>query len=412
MSNVYGLYIAGNTLVNKGSELYVAKLEDDNKTFSSITLLENNDNSFTGIYSMAVYNATLYIGGIANSYAYLARLDNNTNTFGKNLISNTKQLYNNISMTVYKEKLYFLGSAGGVAVYDGQNFFYDYFTYDGNTPDIILVMTSYKDTLYIGGFTENNDGIFNLYVATLESDNKTFSSITLPDGNKSDDNGYTGIYSMAVYDNNLYIGGSIVYAPPSGASVQVPYLASSTDGKTFQYVKDSDSLDIGIIYAMTQYNKKLYLMGEKGVVSYEDQKFSSIDTSILSTSNVTIYNGDLYASTGSDLLALAIEAEDKQDNGDTFSDKNSPNLNVYTLDNNKWTLFPQPINQTKTAILPMIDYNLDVLHADTCGLRIFKKNSLSSHHLKLILGLSIGLGIPVLGVIIFLMYKYIPRKNQ
>ena len=98
MSNVYGLYIAGNTLVNKGSELYVAKLEDDNKTFSSITLLENNDNSFTGIYSMAVYNATLYIGGIANSYAYLARLDNNTNTFGKNLISNTKQLYNNISI--------------------------------------------------------------------------------------------------------------------------------------------------------------------------------------------------------------------------------------------------------------------------------------------------------------------------
>ena len=91
MSNVYGLYIAGNTLVNKGSELYVAKLEDDNKTFSSITLLENNDNSFTGIYSMAVYNATLYIGGIANSYAYLARLDNNTNTFGKNLISNTIQ---------------------------------------------------------------------------------------------------------------------------------------------------------------------------------------------------------------------------------------------------------------------------------------------------------------------------------
>jgi len=345
MSNVNGLYVGGNSQDDK---LYVAKLDDKNNTFSPSTL--TGTPSGDGINSMAVYNGELYIGG--NSIlSYLAKLDNNTNIFGKNLITDFNIGIIN-AMTVYNKKLY-LGGGGAVAVYDGKFLPPELFIYNGipdkSTPNKIHVMTSYNDSLYIGGnYTSTDGGTYNLYVAKLDDKNKTFTSITFPDGAPTSGNyGDTGIWSMAVYKETLYIGGAICNKKATEVTC-TPYLAK-LDNNTFgtnliTQQKDKTLLDIEFINAMIQYKDTLYLGSEGGVVTYDGKEFSPVvSTSVINS--MTIYNGELYAS--------GIQ-------GDVIKLNN----------NNKWTT----ISKDQSYISSMIDYHPDVLHADQSGLRIYKKN--------------------------------------
>ena len=386
MSDVYGLYVGGGTIDDK---LYVAKLDDKNNTFSPSTLT-GTPTSGLGIRSMAVYNGELYIGGFTVT-PYLAKLDNNTNTFGTNLIDKNVPFNYVYAMTVYNKKLY-LGGDGVVAVYDGNNFSHD-FTYpdiNGNSVNSIQVMTLYNDSLYIGGTytSKDDDGTYNLYVAKLDNDNKKFTSITFTGTPTSGNYSFTGILSMAVYKKTLYIGGTIQDKKDKNLTI-TPYLAKldNTFGKNL--ITDKN-VPFTYIYAMIQYKDTLYLGGGTGVVPYDGKNFSPVED-VSSINSMTIYNGELYAS-GDGPLPL-------------------PSIRVIKLDtNNKWISNDNglPVEEDNFSISSMIDYHPDVLHADTSGLRIYKK----SKNLALILGLSIGLGIPVLGVIIFLMYKYIPRTNQ
>ena len=394
MSNVHSLYIGGHATSPSGDGgerdtlyLYASKLEDDNNIISApLTFSENKISS--AIVTMAIFNSDLYVGGYLDENVYLSKLDNNTKTFGNNLLYVGQKYHNKmgliLSMTVYNKKLYFVEEQIGVHYYDGNNIVSE-FTYKNTDGTVIKnpnikITTSYKNILYIGGNYKDEQGNINMYVASLRSDNKTFTALSIK-GNISGKQKEIGIWSMNVYNDNLYIGGGGV---KDSSTQKISTYLGMLNANSFES-KSSNS--DGIIFAMTGYKDKLYLMCKDGVVTTSDGiTLSSVNTVLQSSkyTDVTIHNGQLYASGGV--------------------------TGVFTLNNNTWTKIPGTPDGSN--IMPMMDYQEDVLHADISGLRIFKKNSLSSHHLKLILGLSIGLGIPVLGVIIFLMYKYIPRTNQ
>ena len=421
MSDAYGLYISGIT--PKPNE-YPAKLDDTNNTFSSIlTLLD----STATIYSMAVYNGTLYVSGVVannddGNTPYFAKLDNNTNRFVTNIIKIPNQFTSSgiLSMTIYKKNLYMCmgdpawdddGPLKHIITYNDQNKTVSSdFNFDGLTVKSINVMTSYKGILCIGGnYTTGNTGntINSLYVATLDDTNNKFRNFLLPDTGVPAADGYAepeGIYSMTVYSGDLYVGGRIIETNQPNMS----YLAKASNlndsisrPDTFTSIKLTDlkgnTVNIGNINAMIQYKDNLYLLGDKGAGYYNgkiNKNFDYIlsDSGIIMNSfymsNLTIYNSELYASTG----YTPYQAPDPNNKG------------VYKLDNNKWTSFNKGI-PSGTNILPMIDYNKNVNHADLSNMIFYKKNSLSSFNLALIFGLSVGGGILLLGIIIYLCVK-------
>jgi len=382
MTKVHSLYIGGHATSPSGegghsglTYLYASKLEDDNNIISApLTFSENPYSS--AIVTMAIFNSDLYVGGYLDEDAYLSKLDNNTKTFGNNLIQIVigakKGLI--LSMTVYNEKLYFVEEQIGVHYYDGNNIVSE-FTYKNTDGTVIKnpnikIITSYKNILYIGGNYKDEQDNINMYVASLGSDNKTFTALSIK-GNISGKQKEIGIWSMNVYNDNLYIGGGGVIDSNKKFSTYLGMLnANSFESKS----SNSD----GIIFAMTGYKDKLYLMCTDGVVTTSDgTTLSSVNTVLQSSSytDVTIHNGQLYASGG----------------------RYQPS--VFTLNNNTWTKIPGTPDGSN--IMPMMDYQEDVKHADQSGNIIKKK----SNNLALMLGLGLGIGIPVLAVLIYFFVK-------
>jgi len=421
MSNVNGLYIAGQQGSSSSQKFYLSKLEGD--TFSKSYDFPNIPSNVVvpQIMCQAIYNGELYVAGgaknvEADQYLYLAKLNNKTNQLSNNLLEGNfdkiiKQSYYINAMTIYKEKLYF-GGKGGVFYYDGKTFFSaSNFIYNKYNKAIfvqnVLCMNVHNDELYIGGTWQDQQDNYNLYVAKLESDGVTFNdNFTFTEEvNSKDDTDPISINAMITYNGDLYAVGL-------SASENLPLYFAKLDDNNNTFGSNLLKNQFGVtgvfgpstggINCLFAYKERIYLgfhsktgltrpFANQVYYDIKNKTFTKVlfDNSITDVDimDMTIYENDLY---GVGMLDAPGYVDKLDSDGTKFSSfgKNVP---------------------SDGAIHSIIDYHPDVKHASDGsggGKKIYKKNSVSHDNLKLALGLSIGLGIPILGVIIFLMYKY------
>jgi len=422
MSNVNGLYIAGQQgPQNNDGKFYLSKLEGD--TLSKSYDFPNIPGQSYGpsevvnqkIMCQAIYNGELYVagGGFVEGevdYPYLAKLNNKTNQLSNNLLEEYIKKERPITvgyinaMTIYKEKLYF-GAEYAIFYYDGKTFFpFSNFTYKGIdlTGDSYLTvncMNVHNDELYIGGFfmfrspSGTDPELQTLYVAKLESDGVTFSNnFTFIGVEKSIDN-FPSINAMITYNGDLYAVGG-------GQGLPLYFAKLDDNNNTFgsNIIDTTNDSVFGPsappegIKSLFAYKERIYLGFGPAILPHnqvyydiKNKTFNKVlvDNSITDIMDMTIYENDLY---GAGNL-----------NGPGFVGK-------LDSDGKKFNSFGKNA-PSNCSIQSIIAGNPDVKHASDGsggGKKIYKK----SKDLKLILGLSIGLGIPVLGVIIFIMYKY------
>jgi len=417
MSNVHSLYIAGTVGPHNNGKFYLSKLEGD--TFSKSYDFPKIPGGVVNqqIMCQAIYNGELYVAGGGGAYPYLAKLNNKTNQLSNNLLEGN---FDNIppetdyinAMTIYKEKLYLGCDVGAISYYDGKTFFpSSKFKYNKKL-SYLNCMNVHNDELYIGGTWADaqDDSILNLYVAKLESDGVTFNDNFTFTGEVNDTH-MLGINSMITYNGELYIGGHSAV----GEGFKPLYFSKLGNNNTFEsniidntnpvfVTKDQDSN----IDSLVAYKERIYLgfwssaaetgKGPHNQVYYDikNKTFTKVlfDNSIkeVDIMDMAIYENDLYGVSG----------------GEDISGSEEDYVFKLDSDGTKFNSFGKNV-PSDGGIQSIIDYHPDVKHAsDGSGGRkkIYKKNSISHDNLKLILGLSVGLGLPILGVIIFLMYKY------
>jgi len=373
------LYLSGAEVNNnnKYEGHRVIKYNDTNKTFEDVPFSDSlKKGSGNIIYSMAVYDGDLYLGGIGlisdgdgddaydNGGRYIARYNKITNKF--DTLSDGLKLNSSITITC---------------------------------------MAVYNDNLYLCGFATDDTTAY--FVRYNKSSNK-FTSLNTITGLKN-----VFIVSMAVYDGNLYLGG--IYSGGYGDDLNFIAKFNDSDTTKVEIVKNKDDLKLNPNYkqttnydnaitCMTVYDGDLYIGGHYGdnnknytkyVAKYNNKNNilepitegieEKIKNGFTGVNTMTVYDGKLYIGGGGESL---YEASDDNDNDDKEF------IFVYDKPNNKFNRINGLNTKGGSAIMTL--YHWD---------------SKKDDNLPLILGLSLGLGIPVLVAIIYIISKYGIKPN-
>ena len=424
MSAPFGLYLGGENIDLESKRTQYLSTLDNIESGDVFSMSNIRTTGETIIRSIAVNDGQLYVaGGI-----YLGILDK-TNTLGPNIIATNipgqDKGINIYTLTTLDDELYIGGSTTEGKMYLakldkntnklGNNLFTQ------NIDGKIEVMTTFNENLYIGGYTQLRDGgtagYPNISIQKYNKQKIIDLTLSAPDfvGNKGH------IYGMTIYNNKLYFSGNIA---AEGNSYYEPLIIGlSSEDKFGNMLKDPSSYKpegVGTdpkFYDMIEYNGKLYAVGHMIVIDANTSTGTDIvkPTQYVSTVNPEATNlNDVYGPNliqggkKGQILSVSVHNNDLYVAGNLYIG-GSGTLYIGKLNRNKIEPIDIKLNNAlvKGTIYTTIDFNKDMIHGDDSGTKVNKTKKMA-----LILGLSLGLGIPVLGVIIFLMYKYIPRKNN
>ena len=277
------LYVGGDFSAAGGSsEAYIAKW-DGTSWYSIGTGLNST------VYALAVYNGKLYAGGTftqagGNSANYIASW-NDTAWSSVGSGAGTNGVNNPVyAMAVYNGKLY----VGGEFLYACGDTVNDIGAWDGKTwssvdsgidrmhvGNEVEALAVYNGNLYVGGSFSKVYGSPGNYIARW---NGTHWSST-GSGSNSD------VVALAAYNGKLYAGGGF----------------NIMDGKSAYFMADwNDTIWTsptytpgGSIYAFTVFNRSLIVGG----------RFSQIST-ILKVNNIAAWNDTVWSALGSGLTAV------------------------------------------------------------------------------------------------------------
>ena len=256
-----------------------------------------------------------------------------------------------------------------------------------NKKGVIISMIEFNNELYIcGGLGTSIDGTqyrakFSDFSTNLIKDTDTTKGL---------------LTNMTKYNNELYICGYNMVPVNDGVTF---------DTKQYQYIiklsdltKNLITVDKeGMIENMLEFNKELYICGKSGGNTDDGTqylaKLSDFSTNLMTSnykgeiSNMIEFNNELYVCG-----------------------------NVITITTTYKVRYLSKLSDLKTNMflhdLSDGDHEKDSWRytGDINSMLVVKEDS---NNLALILGLSIGLGIPILVVIIFMYQKYMPRtKNK
>ena len=119
----------------------------------------------------------------------------------------------------------------------------------------INTMTVYDNELYVGGYYDSGGTIYQT-VAKYNSKENKFDEIT---GGLKNSNNFAGIYTMTVYDNELYVGGSY-RDDSSGTTYQYVAKYNKQTNRFDERMKGLKS-DIASIETMKVYDNEFYVGG-------------------------------------------------------------------------------------------------------------------------------------------------------
>ena len=342
------LYIGGRSLDSGKPKPYVAYLE--NGSFTQIDI----PNITGDITTITTYNNTIYIGGVI--------VDSNNNN--KPYVAYLK----NGSFTQIKVP-------------------------NKDSPGSIETMTISNNTLYIGGSSSLGRDIF-AYVAFFNNDNGSFVQINI----RAVNDGLSGpalgeIYTITDYNGRLYIGGytfddnleKIPYVsyykyPDSAGQWIAEIIVDPFVGQGF--IEVDTKFTTGYFYTMTIYNNRLYICGmgnDKPYVAYlEGESLKQID--ILnnqsgSINTMTIHNNTLYI-------------------GGYSFDSNNYKPYVAYLEGESFIQI-ENTSDTKNKIVSLYSYN--------------EEEDKKKENMGLIIGLILGVGLPIIILITYLFYRRIRK---
>ena len=315
---------------NGGYQVYLDKTDgkvkwvvNDNiaKVFSAVG--QGSGGTSASVYAIAIYNDNLYIGGNfvtagGVNVNYIAKYNDSTNTFSN--IGQGTGVDNTVNaLAVYNGNLYLGGgftTAGGVTVNgvakynDGTNAFS---AIGGATPGIsateggtVYSLAVHNSKLYVGGYIETAGGTAASNIAKYDDSTNTFSAIGQSSAGVNAD-----VFSLAVYNGYLYVGGGFTTA----GGVTVNGVAKYNDGtNAFSAIGGATPGISGTVKALTVFNNNLYMGGiftstAAGTTvnyiakyNYITNTFSAIGGTTVGTSTyvsaLTVYTGNLYVGGG------------------------------------------------------------------------------------------------------------------
>jgi trimeric autotransporter adhesin len=296
-NGVYGGYVnamyandsilyAGGTFIGPGSHI----AQWDGVSWSSLSSGINGD-----VYSLCIYKNNLYAGGYFSKVGGISAAGF-VEWNGSNWIPwgafNTVTALDTANNFLYSSSYYsaitrFNGSIGWFM--------------SGNINIQINKFILYKNNLYVAGYGYKIGGgglSYEGFLYQLKLSGTSFTSILV--GAFYSSSNMPDLYTMAIHDSNLYIGGTF-----DTVNGQVIHNIAVYNGNNFLPVGGSIN---GTVNALTQYNGKLYAGGYfdsagttrvNNVACWNDTLWTSLGNGVNNeVFSMTTFKGDLYVGGG------------------------------------------------------------------------------------------------------------------
>lgn len=390
----YGLFIGGYSKIVDGenneniiTNKYMAKFSN---TFPTDSI--DGIHGQGSIDAMVIWNDNLYLasntyeegGSVLTTYANVFNIQNNVikQTIPK------QTLFRIFSMAIYKDHLYTVGKTRATEdeyksfvqrINTGKKIWYtiEVPEFSGTIYDIII----FKDVLYICGEKGEGDSS-QPYIAKLVENDTIFEKINIGEKKGS-------LRCMTVFKDALYIGGS--YAD----QIEVQqYVLKLEDNDAITVMSTGLHPNKGIINTITVYKDELYVGG-----SYANE---TKDKNYISKLKNNSFGENISDDIEGDILSIEVYEDNLYASGNFINEENKK------IKENKY------MSKYTGSSFTQIDKNqnfggqISTLFAYEKDLKKKEKEDELDQTTTLIIGLVIGLGIPLIGVIIY----YIMKKRR